>query len=100
MSTLEPTSCQRRSGVAASRFTMSFSRSATSGIAREDADLHNRAGRAPAGTGPAPSHAPGRQAPRHLADRLRPAQSFGNALYQVQATSVATRLAYDRLHLA
>ncbi len=33
ISTFEPTSCQRRSGVAASRLRMSFSRSATSGIA-------------------------------------------------------------------
>ncbi len=31
--TLLPTSCQRRSGVAASRLRISFSRSATSGIA-------------------------------------------------------------------
>ena len=31
--TFEPTSCQRLSGVAASRLRMSFSRSATSGIA-------------------------------------------------------------------
>ena len=31
--TFEPTSCQRRNGVAASRLRISFSRSATSGIA-------------------------------------------------------------------
>ena len=33
--TLLPTSCQRRSGVALSRLRMSFSRSATSGIAEK-----------------------------------------------------------------
>ena len=33
MSTLLPTSCQRRNGVAASRLRISFSRSPTSGIA-------------------------------------------------------------------
>ena len=33
ISTFDPTSCQRSSGVAASRLRMSFSRSATSGIA-------------------------------------------------------------------
>ena len=31
--TFDPTSCQRRNGVAASRLRISFSRSATSGIA-------------------------------------------------------------------
>ncbi len=33
ISTFEPTSCQRRSGVAARRLRISFSRSATSGMA-------------------------------------------------------------------